>query len=475
MKKINLILVMAIACFAMSITAMAQSNPKNILFIFDASGSMWGKLGNSTKIEVAKQTMGTLVQKLNSNTKAGLIAYGHRNSECSDIETLQPVAALDKTKFTATVRALNPKGKTPIAKSILHAITLIKAMNEAVTVILVTDGLETCEGIACDIIRKAKAEGIKITLHVVGFGIAEKDLSSLECAAQAGGGQYFPANSAEELATALEQSVKEVPKGDAFLSIKTTLDSKLKDAYIKVYKKGNPKDGFAGRTYESAATNPRILQLPAGTYDVEIRPVDIDGYATIKFSDLVIPAGDTTKRDIEFKQGIIETKITRNDALSDATVQVFLTGTKTSVANYRTYAKAETNPAVLKVPPGIYDIVITSAEMNGSVEKKFIRQTVVAGEKIALPHNFESGELLIGAKNAQGYVDATVVIHDLKTKKDIASGRTYQAAGSNPKKFILVPGNYRVDLMPVKPSGLAKKSITAEVTVNSKVEKIAEW
>ena len=44
--------------------AFAQANDKqNVIFIFDASGSMWGKLEKSTKIQVAKKTMGELFGK----------------------------------------------------------------------------------------------------------------------------------------------------------------------------------------------------------------------------------------------------------------------------------------------------------------------------------------------------------------------------------------------------------------------------
>ena len=88
---------------------------------------------------------------------------------------------------------------------------------------------------------------------------------------------------------------------------------------------------------------------------------------------------------------------------------------------------------------------------------------------------FLSGELSVGAKNAQGYVDATVNIIDLRTNKNVGAGRTYQSANSNPKKFILEPGKYRVDLGPAKPPGLGKKSITIEITANGLVEKIVEW
>lgn len=453
-----------------------NSNKQNILFIFDASGSMWGKIGNSTKIQIAKETMEKLSDKIDAGSNLGLIAYGHRSAtDCKDIQTVLPISHFDKAKFNSTIKALNPKGKTPIALSINQALALIRGITDPITIILVSDGLETCEGNACEIVRNAKISGVKITMHVVGFGISEKDLSPLECIAQAGGGQYFSVNNAEELATALEQTVKEVPAGNAFLSVKTTLEGKLKDASVKVYKKGETKETVFGRTYEKSETNPRVMQLPAGTYEVEIMPVAITGHPGIRFVDVDIKANDTVFKTVEFEQAVVEVLVTRNGALSDATIQVFSTGTNKVLATNRSYNKPEYNPAKLKIPPGIYDLVISSVEISGRPEIKFLKKELGSAGNLKFMHNFESGELNIGAKKGAGYIDVTVNIISLKTNKSVGAGRTYQAPSSNPKNFILEQGKYRVELNSVKPAGLGKKIINVEITSKEIVEKLVEW
>ena len=477
MKKITYLLVSAIITLLLFQQVSAQTNSnQNILFIFDASGSMWAKLDKSTRIQVAKETIGKLVEKIDADDNVGLIVYGHRNaSDCNDIETMLPIKKIDKAGFTAKIKALNPKGKTPIAKSINQALALLRGMNEHVTVILITDGLETCEGNACETVKNARAAGVKITMHVVGFGIAEKDLAPLECIAQAGGGQYIPANNAEELANAMEQTVKEVPVGDAFFSVKTTLEGKLKDATIRVYKKGETKDIAIGRTYESKETNPRVLQLPAGVYEIEVRPVTIEGHPGIKFSDVEIKAKDTLHKDVEFEQGVVEILVTRNGALSDATIQIFPTGTNRATATTRSYNLSTHNPAKLKIPPGVYDIVIASVEISGRPEIKILKKELGSAGNLNFTHNFESGELSIGAKQGAGYVDCTINIINTKTGKSVGAGRTYMDPKNNPKKFILEPGQYKVELKPVKPAGLGAKSVTVEITARGTVEKIVEW
>ncbi len=465
-----------LVCLLNAFTGVLSAQTSDVLFIFDASGSMWGKIGATAKIQIAKETMGKLSDKISTSSKVGLIAYGHRSaSDCNDIETLVPMGPFDKTKFNNTIKALNPKGKTPIALSINQALALIRGASNPVTIILVSDGLETCEGNACETVKNARASGIKITMHVVGFGIAEKDLAPLECIAQAGGGQYFPANNAEELAKALEQTVKEVPAGNAFLSIKTTLAGKLKDASVKVFKKGQTNETFSGRTYENKETNPRVLQLPAGTYQIEVIPVGIRGYSEIKFSDVVIKANDTLYKEIEFEQGVVEVLVTRNGALSDALIEIYPSGTNKTTATTRSYTQPTSNPAKVKIPPGVYDLVFKSVEIGGRPEIKITKKELGSAGNLKFTHNFESGELSIGAKKGQELVDATLNVVSIKTGKSVEAGRTYKAPASNPKKFILEPGRYRVDLKPVRQEGLAEKSITVEVTAKGSVEKIVEW
>lgn len=473
--RIILLSLLASILFSGAVSAPAGES-QSLLFIFDASGSMWAKLDNSTRIQVAKETMSQLADQIGNGAEVGLIAYGHHSaSDCNDIEVLLPLSPFDRATFVSKIKGLNPRGKTPIAKSILKAIETVRGNSRPVTIILVTDGLETCEGNACDVVKQAIAGGVKITMHVVGFGIADKDLSSLECIAQAGGGQYFPANNAAELSKALENTVEEMPAGDAFLSIKTLLHGQLTDATVKVTKKGEAKEMITGRTYESAETNPRVMQLPSGTYEVLVEAVNIDSRPSRKIENATLTKGDTLYHEISFDQGLVEITVTRNGALSDATIQLFSAGTNSLITTTRSYTKPETNPAKLKVPPGRFDIVISSVEISGKPEKRFQNVDLGSGSSQLFTHNFESGELNIGAQQGAQLVDAVISIVNAKTGKSVATGRSYQSADSNPKVFILEPGSYRVELKPVKPAGLPPKSFNVDVKAGGRTEQMGVW
>jgi len=165
-----------------------------IILILNASGSMWGQIEGANKISIAKKVLKDLVSDLPYSAEVGLIAYGHRDKgDCKDIETIVPPGPLDKALINKKIDELNPKGKTPITDSVLTAFDLVRTNENATTVILVSDGIETCSGDPCKAVKEAKEAGINFIMHVVGFDVGDFNVSQLECAAQAGGGLYLSA------------------------------------------------------------------------------------------------------------------------------------------------------------------------------------------------------------------------------------------------------------------------------------------
>ena len=65
---------------AAPLAATAASPPAypEVVFILDASGSMWGQAGGQSKIEAAKEVMAKAVPALPGEVRLGLVAYGHR-------------------------------------------------------------------------------------------------------------------------------------------------------------------------------------------------------------------------------------------------------------------------------------------------------------------------------------------------------------------------------------------------------------
>ena len=465
MPRKNRLLALSTASFALVaqlVLGAAPSPAADLLLILDASGSMWGQVDGENKIVIARRALGDLLADLPEDSEVGLVAYGHRREgDCADVETVAPIAALDRDALRAVAEGLNPKGKTPITAAIEQSVELLRQRGEATTVVLLSDGLETCGGDPCAAVRAARQAGVSFVFHVIGFDVAKEDVSQLECAAQAGGGLYFDAQGADELAAALDRATTapaEQPSGA--IAIRATADGGPVDALVRVSTRDPEAEPIAGRTYLGEGTNPRVFHLPDGTYDVEVSPVRISGAAPRRFEGLVVREGETTSRTADFSSGELAILVTRNGELSDATVHAYPRGTTKSAASGRTYRAASSNPRVFKLAAGIYDVEIGSVEISGSPSIRHEGIEVLGGERVERSHDFESAELAVGAVSGEDLVDAGVAILDA-SGKEVAAGRTYTAATSNPKVFTVPPGTYRVVVKTLK----LKPQLTRELEV----------
>ncbi|HEY0919120.1 vWA domain-containing protein [Devosia sp.] len=213
----------AIAAFLLCIAlafgttaAVAQEAPaagKTIL-VLDASGSMWGQIDGVAKIEIAREVIGGLLETLPAGLELGLTAYGHREKgNCDDIESLVAPAAGTAEAIRAAVAGLSPKGMTPLSHAVQLAAEELKYEEHKATVILVSDGIETCEVDPCAVGADLERLGVDFTAHVIGFDVAEEEArAQLQCLAENTGGRFLTAANADELSSALEQVSAAAPE-----------------------------------------------------------------------------------------------------------------------------------------------------------------------------------------------------------------------------------------------------------------------
>jgi Ca-activated chloride channel family protein len=86
-----------------------------------------------------------------------------------------------------------------------QAAELLSGREDAATLVLVSDGIETCDDDPCKVTAKLKEQGIKAVIHAVGFDVDKKAAAQLDCIAKAGGGHFFQADNIEQLRDALMQ------------------------------------------------------------------------------------------------------------------------------------------------------------------------------------------------------------------------------------------------------------------------------
>ena len=191
---------------ALAPVAQAQDRPATIL-VLDASGSMWGQIDGVNKIVIAREVISDLLTRIPETMELGLTMYGHnRRGDCSDIETMVPPGVGNRDQIAQIVNTVNPRGRTPLSAAVIQAAEQLRYTENPATVILVSDGRETCDADPCAVGRALEEAGIDFTAHVVGFDVAEpEDIAQLQCLADNTGGQFLTASNADELAEALDR------------------------------------------------------------------------------------------------------------------------------------------------------------------------------------------------------------------------------------------------------------------------------
>ena len=207
MKALTVLLVV------LFIPLLAQAAPMmpEATFILDASGSMMEAAGIQTKIDAAKAVLAQVVPAVAPEVKIGLAAYGHRRAnDCEDIEVLVPPGTEDRAAVMARIAALQPQGMTPISAAVTQVADLLKGRAAETTIVLVSDGQETCGGDPCATVKALKDAGVNFVIHVVGFAVTDADKAQLACIADAGGGKYFGAADGAALLAALQTINQEI-------------------------------------------------------------------------------------------------------------------------------------------------------------------------------------------------------------------------------------------------------------------------
>ncbi len=342
--------------------APAPATGQNVMMVLDASGSMWGQIDGKAKIEIARGVIDGLLTEWDPSISLGLMAYGHRQKgDCADIETLAPVGTVDKAGLMAKVNALNPKGKTPITASVRQAADELKYTEEKATVILISDGLETCDADPCQLATELDAKGVDFTAHVVGFDLSDEDSKSLQCIADNSGGKFISASNAAELTTALGetvQAVKEEPAGPQGLRLRAKLceDCEIITDGQMFWWVFEPETDLEGKRKEVARAGRAapIVELPVGRYVVNGR---YGGGALLRSVDAEVTEGELTDVVVNLEGGALRLAAVPSEGgevLKDNMFYWVLSPAKDLQGNQKEFARAGVAKPTIWLPADDY-------------------------------------------------------------------------------------------------------------------------
>ncbi len=222
---------------------------RNLEIVLDVSGSMNAKLGETTRWKTALAMLQDVVTVLPDDMNVGLRVYGHRHSSksaqtCKDTELVVPIAKLDRERIVKAASRLKPRGETPLIYSTLETIGDLKTAGGG-SVILITDGEESCKGDAKAAAAELQASGLNVTLNIVGFTLTgETAVAELSALAGSTGGRYYSAQDGAQLSRAV------------MLAALNRLPYDIFDA--------------AGKLLVSGQTSELSRELPPGKYRIRI-------------------------------------------------------------------------------------------------------------------------------------------------------------------------------------------------------------
>lgn len=209
------LLALTLSPLALTQTALAQVPPAQprTMIVMDGSGSMWGQIDGVPKLEIARRVVAEVLAGIDPGVSLGLMAYGHRTrGDCGDIELMVAPAPGTAGAISTAVNAMRFQGRTPLTESVRRAAEILRWSEDPATVVLVTDGIETCEADPCALGRELESSGVHFTAHVVGFGLSREEGAQVACLAEETGGRYVQANDAATLAEALTQTLTAAPE-----------------------------------------------------------------------------------------------------------------------------------------------------------------------------------------------------------------------------------------------------------------------
>ncbi len=288
----------------------AKSDKANILFLLDASGSMNDVWQSQKKFESAKkvlfQMMDSLTQK--SNIQTAVRIFGHQSprdqKNCLDSKLEIPFGKHTMAEIQQKINSLIPQGQTPIAYSLTQSATdFPKTAGTRNVIILISDGIENCDGDPCETSNALQRNGIFYKPYIIGLGLNETEKKNLDCV-----GKMYEVND--------EKIVAEVTKVviTSFLN-PTTLQINLLNDY------GKPTETDVDMTFYDHQSKeirynyyhkltpsglPDTLKTDAQlTYDVVVHSLP-----PVKLDEVKLSPGKHTTRAVDAGQGTLQVKIT---------------------------------------------------------------------------------------------------------------------------------------------------------------------
>jgi hypothetical protein len=158
-------------------------------------------ISQPTRMVTAQQATINVLERLPSDVNTGLVVV----DACPVSRNLGRYAPSQRGQMIQQLRGLSPRQGTPLADGILEAGRLVDGVNRESTILLVSDGGESCGGDPCMVARELARQKPHLKINVVDIGGS----GAASCVAQATGGKVYTVSNVSELKIGLDRAAQD--------------------------------------------------------------------------------------------------------------------------------------------------------------------------------------------------------------------------------------------------------------------------
>lgn len=215
----SILLALVAVAFATVSAVCAQEQRsclEDAMIVFDASKSMAASNDDNVglrRIDSVRSALAKVLPRVAPKRRLGLMSYGPGNQpdSCANVTLDLPPAPNTAATIMARVNGLQPDGRTPLTTAVRMAAETLTYWKKPVTIVLVTDGEESCGADPCALARELKTDGVRVTVHIISYKIRDSlgsdGIFKAQCLSETTGGLYVATDTLDELVAALDQTL----------------------------------------------------------------------------------------------------------------------------------------------------------------------------------------------------------------------------------------------------------------------------
>ncbi len=441
-----------------AVSTQAQNKPTapkktRLLFLLDASGSMFAKWEESDRWQVAKNMLARMADSLNTyqNLEVGLRVYGHQSTvaqkNCKDTKLEVPFAAKNAANIRKKLQQITPKGNTPLTYSLEQSGNdFPDDPNSRNVIIIITDGVESCGGDPCATSLALQKKRVFLKPFIIGLGDDPGYAQQFGCM-----GQYYNASDVKTFQQVMDNVIKIALKkttvsveltDDAGKSVETNVNMTFLNNVT-----GAPEYNFVH--YLDKAGKPDMLDIDALlSYDLVVHTTP-----AVELKNLNLKPGQHNTIKVKAPQGSL---YLRQDAPTSYGSMMALVKEKGSPH----LLQQQRFPSQVKYLAGTYEVELLTMPR--------IRQTVTIKQGQATTITFAPPGILNVTQDLQGYGSLYLLEAD-------GSQRWLHTLpeGSSKISLPLQPGRYRL-VFRMKTASSSKFTDVKDFTIKSNLTTIVK-